>query len=46
MILFQPARDLSFVWWHNHVLMGALFGGLQLAYGLYLFATGEEQNEL
>jgi hypothetical protein len=33
-------------WWHSHVLMGALFGGLQLAYGIYLFVTGEEQNEL
>jgi len=33
-------------WWHSHLLMGALFGGLQLAYGIYLFITGEEQNEL
>ena len=32
-------------WWHSHVLMGVLFGGLQLAYGIYLFLTGEEQNE-
>lgn len=46
MILFQPNWSRSFEWWHNHVLMGAMFGGLQLAYGIYLFATGEEQNAL
>jgi hypothetical protein len=34
------------LWSQGHVLMGALFGGLQLAYGVYLYATGEEQNTL
>lgn len=42
----QHDRTPSHVWWHNHVLMGALFGGLQLAYGIYLYATGEEKNAL
>lgn len=46
MILLQPNWNRSFEWWHNHVLMGALFGGLQLAYGIYLYATGEEKNAL
>jgi hypothetical protein len=46
MLWNQHDRTPSHVWWHSHVLMGALFGGLQLAYGLYLYATGEEQNEL
>ena len=46
MILLQHDRIPSHAWWYSHVLMGALFGGLQLAYGLYLFMTGEEQNEL
>jgi hypothetical protein len=45
-ILLQPNWSRSFEWWHNHVLMGAMFGGLQLAYGIYLYATGEEQNQL
>ncbi len=46
MMFLQPGWSRSFEGWHNHVLMGALFGGLQLAYGIYLFATGEEQNTL
>lgn len=46
MILIEHGRIPSHAWWHSHVLMGALFGGLQLAYGIYLYATGEEQNEL
>ena len=46
MLWNQHDRTPSHVWWHSHVLMGALFGGLQLAYGIYLYATGEEQNEL
>lgn len=33
-------------WWHGHAFMGAAFGCIQLAYGIYLFITGEEQNEL
>ena len=33
-------------WQTCHWLMGGLFGLLQLVYGIYLFATGEEQNTL
>lgn len=33
-------------WQTCHGLMGGLFGLLQLVYGIYLFATGEEQNAL
>jgi len=33
-------------WTTSHWLMGGLFGLLQLVYGIYLYLTGEEQNEL
>lgn len=33
-------------WPISHALMGGLFGGAQLAYGIYLKLTGAEQNEL
>jgi hypothetical protein len=33
-------------WQGVHWLMGGLFGLLQLAYGIYLYVTGEEQNDL
>lgn len=46
LILMNHDQFDAQVWRSGHVLMGALFGGLQLAYGLYLYATGEEQNAL
>lgn len=33
-------------WRVGHLLMGGLFGIGQFAYGLYLYLTGEERNEL
>ena len=44
MMLDKEVSELA--WEGGHWLMGILFGLLQLAYGLYLFATGEEQNAL
>jgi hypothetical protein len=46
LIYINRSQTPGFPWWQSHMLMGALFGGLQLAYGIYLFITGEEQNEL
>lgn len=40
----QDYPDAS--WQGSHWLMGTLFGLLQLAYGIYLFLTGEDCTEL
>jgi hypothetical protein len=45
LLFISRHQSAGLPWWHGHVLMGVLFGGLQLAYGLYLFSTGEEQNK-
>lgn len=41
-----PWEESLFPWQRSHWLMGILFGILQLAYGTYLFLTGEERNDL
>ena len=43
--LTHRADKLTVLWHHCHWLMGILFGLSQLAYGIYLFLTGEEPNE-
>jgi hypothetical protein len=45
-LIRNPKEFPDLLWTSSHWLMGCLFGLLQLAYGIYLFVTGEEQNEL
>jgi hypothetical protein len=45
-ILLTRMDSPDLPWQRGHWLMGILFGLLQLAYGIYLFLTGEERNEL
>jgi hypothetical protein len=39
----QPAG--SFSWLTGHCVMGGVFGGLHLAYGIYLYFTEQSRNE-
>ena len=45
-LALQRQDNPTATWQTCHGLMGGLFGLLQLVYGIYLFATGEEQNAL
>ena len=46
-LMLAGGQDQSAASWQgSHWLMGGLFGALQLAYGAYLFLTGEKPNEL
>lgn len=44
--VFFRRENFEFSWASSHWQMGCLFGAFQLAYGIYLYVTGEEQNEL
>lgn len=46
LVLLSAGEFADFPWQRSHWLMGILFGLFQLAYGTYLFVTGEERNEL
>ncbi len=46
LILVQQQGPTDVSWQASHWLMGGLFGLSQLAYGGYLFMTGEESNDL
>jgi len=46
-IIFLMRAELSaFPWKNSHWLMAGIFGVLHLAYGIYLYVTGEERSEL
>jgi hypothetical protein len=45
LLVLSRAEFADFSWQRSHWLMGILFGVLQVAYGVYLFMTGEERNE-
>jgi hypothetical protein len=45
-LLVLSIADVKTVWQTSHLIMGGLFGGLQLVYGAYLFKTGEKRNDL
>jgi hypothetical protein len=46
LVLINPAHLPEFHWPASHWFMGGFFGVAQLAYGIYLKLTGEEQTAL